>query len=446
MSTKLVIISMDAMIGEDLPNLARHPFFSRFLESAARVQQVRSIYPTLTYPCHTTMLTGVYPDRHGVTANEAFLPGVSPLPWNFYHDAVRCRDLFDLCRENGLTTAAVGWPVTGNHPSVDWLVDEIWTIGREWTAETMRESLLGSGTSPELFERAVAPHVSLRLPRRQPESSFFNINVACEILRHYRPDVLAIHTGNFDNYRHKKGVFSDLTVRAAQESDEMLGRIVQALSDNGDADTCSIVVTSDHGQMDCTRTVHPNVLLARHGFIDLDAGGNVTDWRAWCLSMGMSAQLHLRDASDSVLKSQLQALLERLCQEGVWGFSRLYTAEEARREAHLAGIETPGKGRTGGCKPFSFVLETDNYTKFGPKWTGPYVEPAPLQLTSNRAGSHGFHPDKGPCPVFLGRGPAFKKGARLETALLVDEAPTCAAALGLDMSGVDGRVLTELLA
>ncbi len=433
--TKLVVISMDAMITEDLANVAQLPAFSAFLLSAACVERVRSIYPTLTYPCHTTMITGVYPDRHGVTANEPFLPGTLPLPWNFCHDVVRCRDLFDICREHGLTTASVGWPVTGNHPSVDWIVDEIWTVGREWTADSMRETLLAAGTSAELFDSAVAPHIPLRVPRRQPESSFFNVNVGCEILRRYRPDVLTIHTGNFDAYRHKKGVFSDLTLRAARESDEMLRRITEALAENGDA-ACNIVVTSDHGHMDCARTIHPNVFLRENGLISVDGGGNVADWKAWCLSMGMSAQVHLRDPEDGALKERVRALFQRLCAEGVWGFSRVYTAEETEREERLSGGE-------GG---FSFVLETDNYTKFGNNWTGPYIEPAPLQLTSNRVGSHGFHPSKGPCPVFLGAGPAFRKGARLETARLVDEAPTFAAVLGLEMPDVDGRVLRELLA
>ena len=435
--TKLVIISMDAMITEDLANLAQLPTFSAWLKNAACVRSVRSIYPTLTYPCHTTMITGVYPNRHGVTSNEPFMPGRLPLPWNFYHDIVRCRDLFDICKANGLTTASVGWPVTGNHPSVDWLVDEIWTVDREWTAESMRETLLGAGTSEDVFDHAVAPHIALRVPRQQPESSFFNINVGCEILRRYRPDVLAIHTGNFDNYRHREGVFGNLNLRAAKESDEMLHRIMEALAENGDADTCNIVVTSDHGQMDCTRIAHPNVLLREHGFITIDDSGNVTDWKAWCLPMGMSVQVHLCDPSDDALKAQIRGLFQRLCKEGTGGFSRMYTVEETAHEERLGGEDGNG---------FSFVLETDNHTKFASSWTGPYIRPVPVSPTSDRAGGHGYHPSKGPCPPFLGCGPAFRKGITLETARLVDEAPTFAAILGLEMPDIDGKALRELLA
>ena len=97
MGTKLIVISMDAMITEDIPFLEKHDVFKELLREAAMVREVRSIYPTLTYPCHSTMISGNLPDRHGITANSPLCPGVKPLPWNFYHDAMKCRDLFDAC-------------------------------------------------------------------------------------------------------------------------------------------------------------------------------------------------------------------------------------------------------------------------------------------------------------------------------------------------------------
>ncbi len=433
MAAKLVVISMDAMISEDIPNLNRHPVFHAFLKDAACVQRVKSIYPTLTYPCHTTMISGLWPDRHGVTANEAFLPGISPLPWLFEHSAVRCRDLFDLCKANGLTTAAVGWPVTGNHPSIDWLVDEIWTVGTPWTKESMRETLLAAGTAPEVYECAVKPFEDLRVPRRQPASSFFNMEAACAILKEFRPDVLMIHTGNFDSYRHKKGVVSDLTEKAAEESDRMLWMLLAAIEETGKPEEYNIVITSDHGQLDFRRYARPNVLLAENGFISLREDGSVKEWRAWCLSAGMSAQIFLKDPYDRSLYKEVHELLEERRRRGDAGFSVIYTADELKEKEHLAG-------------DFSFVLETDGETAFQNAWSGPYFVPAVCEPGTDHAGAHGFHPDKGPRPVLLGRGPAFRENAFLENADLVDLAPTFAAALGLALPDADGRVLTEILA
>ena len=161
---KLIVISMDALIREDLELLRHMPSFSWMLEQGARVERVRSIYPTLTYPCHVTMATGCYPDKHGVVTNTEFLPGVEQLPWQWYHRSVTCEDLLDVCKRAGMTTAAVGWPVTGNHPSVDWLVDEIWPQGN-YTMERFKQAYLESGTTRELFDEVVAPSLWLRVSR-----------------------------------------------------------------------------------------------------------------------------------------------------------------------------------------------------------------------------------------------------------------------------------------
>ena len=71
MRKKLIVISADAMVAEDLEYLKTLPNYRKYLEGGALVKHVRSIYPSVTYPCHTTMVTGVYPDKHGITSNCA---------------------------------------------------------------------------------------------------------------------------------------------------------------------------------------------------------------------------------------------------------------------------------------------------------------------------------------------------------------------------------------
>src|SRR5439155_11122215 len=72
-----------------------------------------SVMPSVTFPAHTTMITGVNPLRHGVAMNLVFDPdghlggGLD----HFYSD-IRAPTLFDRARAAGLRTAAVTWPVT----------------------------------------------------------------------------------------------------------------------------------------------------------------------------------------------------------------------------------------------------------------------------------------------------------------------------------------------
>lgn len=72
---KLIVMSADALVWEDMEYLSSLPNFQKYLAGGAGIRQVRFVYPTITYPCHATMSTGVYPDKHGVTGNLEFHPG-----------------------------------------------------------------------------------------------------------------------------------------------------------------------------------------------------------------------------------------------------------------------------------------------------------------------------------------------------------------------------------
>ena len=95
---------------------------------------------------------------------------------------------------------------------------------------------------------------------------------------------------------------------------------------------------------------------------------------------------------------------------------------------------------------FSFVVETDGFTSFHSDGQRPAVRPFDIEDYRYGRASHGHMPEKGPQPPMLVSGPAFARHVTLETASILDEAPTFAAALGLSLEQADGRVLKELLA
>ena len=154
----LIVLSEDALVREDLEYLKNRPNFARLLSSAARIDTLRTIYPTVTYPVHVSVSTGCYPDRHGITTNELFIPGGKANPWHWFAQDVRIPTIFDAAHAAGLSTAAVFWPVTGNHPAIDYLVDEYWSQSPD---DDLRDVFLRSGTTPEVYARAVEPNLSL---------------------------------------------------------------------------------------------------------------------------------------------------------------------------------------------------------------------------------------------------------------------------------------------
>ncbi len=88
--SRIVVISSDAQVGEDLEYLSAKPNFRRFLAGGACVRNVRSIYPSVTFPAHATMLTGCYPEHHGVTSNSQFPAFFDPVPWTWFSSFLKC--------------------------------------------------------------------------------------------------------------------------------------------------------------------------------------------------------------------------------------------------------------------------------------------------------------------------------------------------------------------
>lgn len=427
--TKLIVLSADALVYEDLAYLRTLPNFKKYLSGGCVVERVRSVYPTITYPCHATMASGVYPDRHGLAGNLNFIPGQLKLPWHWFYEELKFKEsIFKSAKLAGYTTAAVYWPTTGNHPYIDYLIDEYWTQSPE---DTIPEAYARSGSSPEVLE-IIRKHMDGVVLRKHPGSDEFAMRCAIDILRQFDPDLLLMHPANIDGLRHKTGVFSQEVREEVRRTDQWIGQIMQAVEENGHADVTNFVLTSDHGQMNTVRTLNLNVFLADQGFIRLDEDGGFKDWRAYCLSGGFSALVYLKDPEDKALYEEVYAFLRHLAAEGIYGISQVLTRDEFT-EHRLDG-------------EFSFVLESDGYTSFGDRWTRPIV------LDRNNSedyrygrATHGYLPEKGPQPVFLAKGPAFRENVVLPTGRLVDEAPTFAAVLGVEIPGAEGRAMTELL-
>ena len=429
MSKHVIVISEDALVYEDTLTLRELPVFGSLWKDASRVKHMRSIYPSLTYPCHTSMMTGCYPDRHGIINNELTNLFEKSSPWHWFYDAVKVPSIFEAAKAKGLTTAAVFWPVTGNCKSVDYLIDEYWPQSPQ---ESMRDCFLNSGSTPEVVEKCVDPHLWMQVNRTHPYCDEFITACTCSIIREFKPNLLMIHPANIDTYRHQTGLFSDKVTHGLHEIDNWLGWIIKATKDAGIYEDTDFFIVSDHGQININRVICPNVELARRGLITVDKSGKVADYTAIVKSTGASAQVYLKNPDDPESYTKTHRILTSMCNEGIYGISRVYTAKEAREEEQLAGS-------------FSFVLETDGFTSFGNDWTGSLSRPH--DITDYRFGraTHGHQPDKGPQPTLIAFGPSIKPGVIVEQRSIVDEPATYAKVLGLDMGDIDGRSIDEIL-
>ena len=437
MKKRILVFSVDAMVCEDVDALRAMPNFQKYLAGGCEVTGgMRTIYPSVTYPIHVSMMTGCYPGTHGVVSNFKFTTENKDAYWN-WDKCYEVEDIFSAAKKAGYKTASISWPVTGNNPNIDYLVNEYWMPE---PGDTLRSSFGRMGTSEEMLE--ILERNACHLPQgyekggkknfmQWPQIDEFWVNIACDVIRSYAPEVMFLHTGTFDSYRHSYGVFSSHLEEARANLDRYIGMLMEACTAAGVAEETNLVLVSDHGQRDICRALNPNVLLADHGFIETDEAGTVRSWKAFCMSNAMSTLVYLQDPKDRKLEQEVYACLKALQDEGVYGIGRIFTAQEAREEEHLYG-------------DFSFVIESDGYTSFGDRAVRPLVQNFDISDYRFGRATHGYIPDLGAQPVFVAKGPDFRENVTLARAQIVDEAPTYAKLLGVELSA-DGKPLDIFL-
>ena len=265
-----------------------------------------------------------------------------------------------------------------------------------------------------------------------PEVDNFLVKCCCDIIRKFRPEVTFVHNGNIDNGRHMNGVFGEWLQPALDIVDKAIGDLGESLEAIGELENTDFFLVSDHGQLDIKRTIKPNLLLARLGLLKANAKGKVTEWKAYCRSNAMSTLIYLHDPDDKETYDYLYSELKKMRDEGIYGFSEVFTREEAKEKEHLDG-------------DFAFCLETDGYTSYSDSCREPLL--APLDVTDFRFGhaTHGYLPEKGPQPVFCAKGPHIRDGVTLDMRHTVDEAPTYAKLLGVELPEAQGTAIEEVL-
>lgn len=438
MKKRLFVYSVDAMVTEDLEYLKSKKVFGRFLEHISGCENLRTIYPSVTYPVHVSIQTGCYPDKTGIFCNNAFSTNNTGVDWNWDSRLIRCENIFHSAKHAGYSTAAAFWPVTAYNSDIDWHLPEYWLA---YPSDTFEGTFAEMGADADVI-RIMLDHSDLLPPtfRKTGKANFtvepnfdnFMIHVACDIIREKKPDMMFIHGSLIDSLRHANGIFNHVVDEGLDQVDDWFGMLQQAYMDAGIYDQTNFVILSDHGQQNIVRIVKPNAYLAKKGFIRLDTGGKVIGWDCYGISNGMSMTFWLKDPENKVIRNAVYSELKEMAEEGIYGFTEVFTRDEAVKNWHLDG-------------DFSFIVESDGYTSFADGCLFPYI--SNIDLSDYRMGraTHGYIPDKGPQPVFICKGPDINPDVMIPRHEVIDIAPTFARLLGFEMDEAQGSPMIELL-
>lgn len=426
---KLLVVSVDAMHIDDIPFARTLPAFAQILERAA-VAEIEGIYPSVTYPNHTAQTTGCPPARSGIFNNLQFQPGQGDRSeWFWNAEAIQVPTIFEAASAAGLTVAAVQWPVTANERHVDWLVPE---IASPWVFEGLEDQYRRT-TNQASLERYILPNLDRVVLTEKKHNYFPFVNhVSEQILRHERPDMMFVHLVEVDAARHAGGSYGPHVEEALREVDATLGTYLQALNDTGDLASTNIVLVSDHGHLDTEQHTNLNRIFLERGFIRLDDEGRLVDYDVFCLGAGLSGQLFLAEGLAPERRAEVEALLAEVENTPEYRIEKIWTSEESLRDYGLDG-------------PFDYVVESEPGVI-----VGMLLDRRPVVLRGDDdfpayLGNHGHAPRHGGQPVFIASGPDFRPGADAGRRSMLDEAPTFAALLGLELPHAEGVVLEELL-
>ena len=419
----VVLVSIDGLKPEYVIEADRFglkiPYLRRLQREGALARAVTGVIPTVTYPSHTTLLTGVSPERHGILANTPFDPlGRNQGGWYWYAEDIEAPTLWEACRRAGLKTASVDWPVSVGAP-VDWNIVQMWRAGTPDDRKLIRalstpglldEAEEALGSYPEGYDYTVAAD------RRRAAFSAW-------ILEQKRPRFQTVYFAGLDSVQHEYGPDSREALAALEQIDAALGVVMNAAKRVGEGRTV-VAVVSDHGFLPIRSELRLNAALREAGLIRVDERGRVVDWRAMTWGSGGSGAIMLRDPADGEARQMVRQLLERLVADPAGGLLAFYAKGDPARAGAFPAAE--------------FVVGTRPNFYLGGGLDGPVIQL--LRKGDHSGGGHGFLPTLPAMDsAFFIAGAGIPAGRDLGRIDMRDIAPTLAAILRVSLPDAEGR-------
>jgi predicted AlkP superfamily pyrophosphatase or phosphodiesterase len=341
LAAPVLIISVDGMKPEyvlqaDSKGL-KVPYLRSLVSHGVYADGVTGVWPTVTYPSHTTLITGVSPAQHGILDNLQFDPQRHfDGAWYWYAQQIRVSTLWEAAHSAGMATASVGWPVTVGATTIDYLIPEYWRItGATEDLNPSDRYLMTAVSRPlgllEQLQTSVGPYMLGNDTTLHGDE--IKTRYAVEIIRQHKPAFMTVHLSSLDDAEHEYGVFSGHANEDLEAIDAMLARLTAAARAS---DPSTIVaVVSDHGFMPLTHTLNLYVPFVKAGLIDTtqDAAGGtlrITSWKAQPWFAGGMAAVMLKDPDDRATEQVVGELLRKLAADPSNGIASVRGRQEIK--------------------------------------------------------------------------------------------------------------------
>ncbi len=429
----VVMISVDGLAADYLDDpKAEMPTIRKLAAEGARAASMKAVTPTVTWPNHTTLVTGDYPAKHGVVGNN-YLDRATGKKVTLISDPVydkteivKVPTIYDVAKSNGLKTAGVRWPATRNAPTLDWQTPDVRTtdLVRKYTTPALAEDCLKANINIFRERPEAAKEVDER-PIDDTYTEAFNL-----ILKKYRPNLALLHLVNVDHTQHLNGPRDKAAYEAIKIADGHVREVLEEVQRDYPG-KATIFVVSDHGFSEIKRTILPNVVLRKAGLLGETEGKKKTKGDVQIVVQSGCALIYIRDGAD---KAKVTEQVKNAF-NGVDGVLKVVAVDEFKKY----GVADPAVDPHA---PDMVLFVKEGYTT-GDTAAGEL----PFKDKPERRGTHGHDPN---IPhlhaTFVAWGAGIKPGVKLGEISNLDVAPTIAELLNVSLPGAEGKPLKAVLA
>jgi predicted AlkP superfamily pyrophosphatase or phosphodiesterase len=418
----MMLISVDGLKPEAILEASAHglkvPHLRAFMTDGVYATGVRGVLPTVTYPSHTTLITGASPARHGVFDNTTFDPlARNERGWYWYAEDIKVPTLWDAAAAAHLKTASVYWPVSVG-ANITYNLPQIWRTGTDDDLKLQR-ALSTPGLEQELSVELGQYPGGMEETVTEDET---RARFAIRLLEKKHPALLTVYLSGLDTEEHASGPFSPKSNETLERLDTVVGALRDA-AEKAAPGRATICVVSDHGFAAIQHDVNLYAAFREAGFITLNPAGKITDWTAMPWPAGGSAAVMLKDPADKATRSRVKELLDTLARDPTNGIERIVPAEEIKRDGGFPGA--------------AFVVALQIGYEMA------YALSPPLITPPSNLGMHGYLPERPEMrSSFFIVGPSIAKGHSAGEIDMRQIAPTVAKVLHLRLAGAEMPALS----
>jgi predicted AlkP superfamily pyrophosphatase or phosphodiesterase len=416
----LLLVSLDGFMPAYLQDPAYRdlelPNLRAFLREGSYAEGVENVLPSLTYPAHTTLLTGASPARHGILNNVFLDPLLAKTDtWYWFASDIKLETLWDLAAARGLKTVNMDWPVSVGAPVnvnlPQYWRDDLSLDRRYWLgmAEGARAYLAGA-------ETRLGPYP---LTQWTLEADLRRGVYIKDLIAHFKPQFMTAYLSSVDESSHHQGLGSPELAHTLAQIDKLIGEI------DGQAKRTypqgyRLALVSDHGFAMAEHEIRLNCLLKELGLITTDADGKVKDWKAVAWHAEGVAAIMLRDPSDRGTLTRVESALKDLAKRHPQAIDKILNKPEIEALQGFSGA--------------ALLVAAKEHYKF--TW---YHEAPVVGAKASYPATHGFLPeDRKMDAMFMVKGPGIAAGRNLGRIRMVDVAPSLASLLGGKLGSAEG--------